>query len=66
MGDIERGDINDFSKLDLRDGVIHYALYQQDGAMQPMVCADTLHNRRFVSWVQIHDRVAPAEENPNG
>lgn len=46
----------DLTKLDIRDGRIHYFLYQQDGSKQPMTCADTLTNRMFVSWCQIHDR----------
>ncbi len=56
MAEFERGTVSDYSKLDIRDGVIHYALYQQDGSMQPMSCPDTLHNRQCVSWMQIHDR----------
>ena len=42
-------------KLNIRDGVIHYFIYQQDGSKQPMTCRDSQHNRMFVSWVQIHD-----------
>jgi len=49
-------------KLDIRDGVIHYALYQQDGSMQEMTCKDTTHNRQFVAWVKIHDRHTVGEE----
>lgn len=56
MSDFEKSDIRDFSKLKIRDGAVHYRLYQQDGTMQPMSCADTPSNRLFVSWVQIHDR----------
>lgn len=48
--------LDDFSKLDIRDGVIHYRLYQQDGTMQPMTCRDTFDARLFVSWVQKFDR----------
>lgn len=44
-------------RLTIRDGVIHYRLYQQDGRMQAMTCADTPDNRAFVSWVQAHDRM---------
>jgi hypothetical protein len=51
-----RGSVNDWSKLTIRDGVIHYRIYQQDGSMQPMTAPDTLHNRQIVSWIQIHDR----------
>ncbi len=50
------GDLRDFSKIDIRDGVIYYKLYQQDGSFQQMTCADTYDNRMNVSWMQIHDR----------
>lgn len=46
-------------RLDIRDGAIHYWLYQQDGSKQPMNCADTPDNRRFVEWTKIHDRYTP-------
>ena len=49
------------AKLDIRDGRIHYRLYQQDGSMQSMDCQDTLSNRQFVSWVQAHDRYTVGE-----
>lgn len=52
-------DLKDRARLDVRDGVIHYAVYQQDGSMQPMTCPDTTSNRLFVSWVQAHDRYTP-------
>lgn len=52
----------DTAKLDIRNGVIHYALYQQDGSLQPMQTRDTYENRRFVEWVQIHDRYTPEEK----
>lgn len=58
----ERSEIRNFSKLDIRDGVIHYRLYQQDGSMQPMTVRDTYSNRLFVSWVQIHDRYTVKEK----
>jgi hypothetical protein len=48
--------ITDFSKLNIRDGVIHYRLYDQEGNFTPMTVKDTYANRLFVSWVQIHDR----------
>lgn len=51
------GDVNDWSKLDIRDGAIHYFLYQQDGSKQPMQAPDTMHNRQCISWMQIHDRI---------
>lgn len=54
--DMARCDLLDFSKLNIRDGVIHYALFQQDGSMQPMTCADHRSNRLYVAWMQIHDR----------
>lgn len=48
--------LNDFSKLDLsEDGIIKYKIRAQDGSFIPMTVKDTKHNRRFVSWVQIHD-----------
>ena len=53
-------DLTDFSKLDIRGGRIHYRLYQQDGAMQKMDCADNYDNRLYVSWIQIHDRYTVA------
>ena len=52
--------LRDFSKLDIRDGVIHYQIYQQDGSLQPMTVRDSYEMRLFVSWVQIHDRYTPA------
>lgn len=48
--------LSNFSKLTIIDGIIYYKIYQQDGSMQDMNCADTLDNRYFVSWVQIHDQ----------
>lgn len=51
-----KSNVHDFSKLVIRDGVIHYRVYQQDGSLLPMTCKDTLSNRLFVSWVQIFDR----------
>jgi hypothetical protein len=54
-------DLNDFSKLTIRDGRIHYRLYRQDGTMQEMDCADTHDNRLYVSWFQIHDRYTKAK-----
>jgi hypothetical protein len=56
MTEFESMPLNDFSKLRIEDGRIHYRLYQQDGTMQDMDCADTLSNRLFVSWVQKIDR----------
>ena len=50
----------DGEKLDIRDGWIAYKIYAQDGTMIPMSIVDTTHNRRFVEWVQIHDRCQPA------
>jgi len=48
--------ITNFDKLDIRDGVIHYKLYNQEGDLTPMTIKNTYENRLFVSWVQIHDR----------
>lgn len=52
-------DLGDFSKLRIADGRIHYRLYQQDGKMVDMDCADTPSNRLCVSWMQIHDAPPP-------
>lgn len=52
-------------KLTIRDGWIFYKLYRQDGTMQPMEIIDTLHNRRFVAWVKIHDRYTVHGERDN-
>jgi hypothetical protein len=51
--------ITDFSKIDIRDGVIHYRIYGQDGEFIPMTVRDTYSNRLLVSWIQIHDRYTP-------
>lgn len=48
-------DLVDLSKLDIRDGVIHYKIRQQDGSFVPMTVKDSLSMRLFVSWVQICD-----------
>jgi hypothetical protein len=53
--------LDDFSKLRIEDGVIHYRLYRQDGSMQHMTCADTQSNRLFVSWVQKFDRYTTSD-----
>jgi hypothetical protein len=46
----------DPTRLDIRDGVIHYKIRQQDGVtFTPMTVRDTPDMRRFVAWVQIHD-----------
>lgn len=55
-------DTRDFSKLDIRDGVIHYFLYSQDGKLIPMTVADTYSNRLLISWIQIHDRYTTGPE----
>ena len=47
--------VKDTSKLDIRDGIIHYKIRQQDGKFTPMTVRDTPSNRLFVQWVQIHD-----------
>ena len=54
--------ITDFSKLTIRDGVIYYELYQQDGKLVPMTIADTYENRLFVSYVQVCDRYTVGPE----
>lgn len=48
--------LDDFSKLNIRDGVIHYRLYDQGGKFVPMTVKDTYSNRLLISWIQIHDR----------
>lgn len=48
-------DHRDHGRLRVRDGRIHYFLYQQDGSKQPMSCPDTPSNRHLISWFQIHD-----------
>lgn len=55
-GEFKKGNVNDWSKLRIVDGVIHYGVYQQDGSLQPMTAPDTMHSRQVVSWIQIHDR----------
>lgn len=55
-----RNALLDAARLDIRDGAIHYSLYQQDGSMQAMTCPNTFANRLFVSWVQAHDRMGGA------
>lgn len=47
------------ARLGIREGEIHYGIYQQDGSMQPMSCKDTPSNRLYVSWIQAHDRYTP-------
>jgi hypothetical protein len=59
------GDPRDFSRLRIEGSRIHYFLYQQDGAKQPMSCADTLSNRLVVSWMQIHDSPLTGNEKKN-
>ena len=49
-------DLNDPFKLHIIASTIHYRIYAQDGSMIPMSLPDTPHWRRFVAWVQIHDR----------
>jgi hypothetical protein len=46
-------------KLRIHDGRIYYFLYQQDGFKQPMNCLDTISNRLFIDWVQVHDAPPP-------
>lgn len=56
----DRGPVYDLSKLRIRDGVIHYRIYRQDGSMQDMTCPDTHANRFVVDWIQSHDRMGGA------
>lgn len=62
----KKGVVQDWSKLDRRDGVIYYKLYRQDGTMEPMTCPDTYANRCYVSWMQIHDRYTPQPTTSKG
>jgi len=41
--------------LNIKEGWIYYKIRQQDGTFQIMECVDTISNRLFVEWVQIHD-----------
>lgn len=52
-------ELTDFSKLTIAGGRLHFKLYRQDGTFQAMAVADTDMNRRYVSWMQIHDRYTP-------
>lgn len=42
-------------KLNILDGVINFKVRQQDGNFVAMEIPDTLSNRQFVQWLQIHD-----------
>lgn len=42
--------------LDIRDGFIHYELYDQEGVLRQAKCADTTSNRYFVVWCRKFDR----------
>lgn len=42
-------------KLRISSGVIHFKIRQQDDSFQKMELPDTLNNRLFVDWVQVHD-----------
>lgn len=37
-------------------GNIRYVIYGQDGALVPMLCADTSSNRLFALWLRQVDR----------
>lgn len=52
----------EFPKLDIRNGVIHYKLYRQDGTLQLMETKDTLDNKFIVDWIQQFDRYTTHEE----
>lgn len=45
----------DVTKLQIVAGMIHYKIRQQDGSFQEMKLNDSLSNRLFVQWVQVHD-----------
>jgi hypothetical protein len=45
----------DISKLRIENGRIIYKIRQQDDTFQEMDCPDTLSNRLYVQWIQIHD-----------
>ncbi len=53
----------DWSRLHIANGAIHFFLYQQDGERQSWSVADTLTNRQFVEWVQIHDAPIPDKQD---
>lgn len=43
--------------LDIRDGVIHYQLYDQSDTLVPATCKDTTSNRLFVVWCRKFDSI---------
>tara|TARA_R110002126_G_scaffold63960_1_gene163979 strand:- start:429 stop:578 length:150 start_codon:yes stop_codon:yes gene_type:complete len=47
--------INDTTKLNIKNDIIHYKIRQQDGSFVSTTTPDTPNMRRFVQWVQIHD-----------
>ena len=47
--------IDDTTKLNIKDGMIHYKIRQQDGSFVSMTVPDTQNTRMFVQWIQIHD-----------
>ena len=51
----------DSSKIRIEGDKIKYRLYAQDGSMIDMETPDTAEHRRFVAWVQIHDRMPPVQ-----
>lgn len=67
MGEVSRftGSWVDPAKLDIRDGVIFYKLYGQDGKFIPMQVADNDNARRMVAWIQMHDRYTGAVDENN-
>lgn len=42
--------------LDIRDGVIHYKLHDQEGNLRPATCKHTKMNELFVVWARKYDR----------
>lgn len=45
----------DTTHLRIIKGKIHFFLYMQDGSKMPWVVKDTMPNRHFVNWLQVHD-----------
>lgn len=41
-----------------------YTIRQQDGSLVEMRCADTIHNRQFVDFVQRHEPFGGANYKP--
>lgn len=42
--------------LDIRDGKIHYLIYNQENVLVDATCEDSISNRHFVVWLRKFDR----------